>query len=75
MNIDGELVEVVPSFTYLGSIVSADSSIEEDITSHIRKAAGAMKRLSNALWKRRRISRQTKLRMYRALVSSVLLCG
>ena len=34
-----------------------------------------MKRLSNALWKRRCISRQTKLRMYRALVSSVLLYG
>ncbi len=34
-----------------------------------------MKRLSNALWKRRCISRQTKLRMYRALVSSMLLYG
>ena len=45
------------------------------ITSRIGKAAGAMKRLSNALWKRRCISRQTKLRMYRALVSFVLLYG
>ena len=34
-----------------------------------------MKRLSNAPWKRRCISRQTKLRIYRALVSSVLLYG
>ena len=75
MNIDGELVEFVPSFTYLGSIISADDSIEAEITSRIGKAAGAMKRLSNALWKRRCISRQTKLRMYRALVSSGLLYG
>ena len=75
MNIDGELVEFVPSFTYLGSIISADGSIEAEITSRIGKAAGAMKRLSNALWKRLCISRQTKLRMYRALVSSVLLYG
>ena len=75
MNIDGELVEFVHSFTYLGSIISADGSIEAEITSRIGKAAGAMKRLSNALWKRRCISRQTKLRMYRALVSSVLLYG
>ena len=75
MNIDGELVEFVPSFTYLGSIISADGSIEAEITSRIGKAAGAMKRLSNAQWKRRCISRQTKLRMYRPLVSSVLLYG
>ena len=77
MNIDGDLVEFVglPSFTYLGSIISANGSIEAEITSRIGKAAGAMKRLSNALWKRRCISRQTKLRMYRALVSSVLLYG
>ena len=75
MNIDGELVEFVPSFTYLGSIVPADGSIEAEITSRIGKAAGAMKRLSNALWKRRCISRQTKIRIYRALVSSVLLYG
>ena len=75
MNIDGELVEFVPSFTYLGSIISADGSIEAEITSRIGKAAGAMKRLYNALWKRRCISRQTKPRMYRALVSSVLLYG
>ena len=75
MNIDGELVEFVPSFTYLGSIISADGSIEAEITSRIGKAADAMKRLSNALWKRSCISRQTKLRMYRALVSSVLLYG
>ena len=75
MNIDGELVEFVPSFTYLGSIISADGSIEAEITSRIGKAGGAMKRLSNAPWKRRCISRQTKLRMYRALVFSVLLYG
>ena len=48
MNIDGELVEFVPSFTYLGSIISADGSIEADITSRIGKAAGAMKRLTAA---------------------------
>ena len=43
INIDGELVEILPSFTYLGSIISADGSIEAEITSRIGKAAGAMK--------------------------------
>ena len=75
MNIDGELVEFAPSFTYLGSIISADGSIEAEITSRIGKAAGAMKRLFNALWKHCCISRQTQIRMYCALVSSVLLYG
>ena len=75
MNIDGELVEFVPSFTYLDSVISADGSIEAYINFRIGKAAGGMKRLSNALWKRRCISRQTQLIMCRALVSSVLLYG
>ena len=73
MTIGGELVEFVPSFTYLGSIISADGSIQTEITSRIGKTADAMKKLSNVLWKR--ISRQTKLRMYRALVAYVLLYG
>ena len=50
MNTDGEHVEYVPSFTYCGSIISADGSIEAETTSHIGKTAGAMKSLFNALW-------------------------
>ena len=67
----------VDSFTYLGSLITNDGSSSRDITSRIAKAASAMTlcRLSNPLFRKHRISIQTKINMYRALVVSVLLYG
>ena len=65
----------VDSFTYLGSLITNDGSSSRDITSRIAKAASAMYRLSNPLFRKHRISIQTKINMYRALVVSVLLYG
>ena len=65
----------VDSFTYLGSLITNDGSSSRDITYRIAKAASAMYRLSNPLFRKHRISIQTKINMYRALVVSVLLYG
>ena len=65
----------VDSFTYLGSLIPNDGSSSRDITSRIAKAASVMYRLSNPLFRKHRISIQTKINMYRALVVSVLLYG
>ena len=65
----------VDSFTYLGSLITNDGSSSRDITSRIAKAASAMCRLSNPLFRQHRISIRTKINMYRALVVSVLLYG
>ena len=68
-------VVFVDSFTYLGSLITNDGSSSRDITSRIAKAASAMCRLSNPLFRKHRISIRTKTNMYRALVVSVLLYG
>ena len=65
----------VDSFTYIGSLITNDGSSSRDITSRIAKAASAMYRLSNPLFRKHRISIQTKINMYRALDVSVLLYG
>ena len=65
----------VDSFTYLGSLITNDGSSSRDITSRIAKAASAMSRLSNPLFRKHRISIRTKINMYSALVVSVLLYG
>ena len=62
-------------FTYLGSLITNDGSYSRDITSRIAKAASAMCRLSNPLFRQHRISIRTKINMCRALVVSVLLYG
>ena len=65
----------VDSFTYLGSLITNDGSSSHDITSRIAKAASAIYHLSNPLFHKHRISIQTMINMYRALVVSVLLYG
>ena len=75
LNICNKEVLFVDSFTYLGSLITNDGSSSRDITSRIAKAASAMCRLSNPLFRQHRISIRTKINMYRALVVSVLLYG
>ena len=67
-------VQLVDSFIYIGSLITNDCSSSRDITLRIAKAASAMYRLSNPLFRKHRISIRTKINMtYCALVVSVLL--
>ena len=68
-------VVCVDSFTLLGSLITNDGYSSRDITSRIAKAASAMCRQSNPLFRKHRISIRTKINMYRALVVSVLIYG
>ena len=56
-------------------MITNDGSSSRDTTSRIAKAASAMGRLSNPLFRKHRISIRTKINMYRALVVYVLLYG
>ena len=60
---------------YIGSLITNNGSSSREITFRIAKAASAMNRLSNSLFRKQRISIQTKINIYRALVVSVLLYG
>ena len=68
-------VVFVDSFTYLGSLITNDGSSSRYISSRIAKAASAMCRLSNPLFRKHRISIRTNINMYSAMVVSVLLYG
>lgn len=75
INIGAESVEFVPSFVYLGSEVTNDGNILTEVNRRRGLAAGVMRSLWRPLWRRRDISRRTKLRVYNAAVLSVLLYG
>ncbi|XP_065564235.1 uncharacterized protein LOC136029660 [Artemia franciscana] len=64
--------EIVEEFTYLGPILSNDGSILKDLMHRIAKASAVVGRLS-AFWRKTSISCRTKMRIYNALVRSVLL--
>ncbi|CAH8297389.1 unnamed protein product [Schistosoma turkestanicum] len=72
--IGSEVVERVDRFTYLGSLISADGLVTDEISARIQKARLAFANLRH-LWRRRDIRLLTKGRVYCAVVRSVLLYG
>ena len=72
INIDGTKLGQVEQFTYLGGVLSCDNSSENDIKRRIGLATGASASL-NTIWASKEITQETKLRVYRSLVLSILL--
>lgn len=73
--IDGVQLKCVNSFKYLGSTISADGSLDKEITSRIQKASQALGRLRVKVLQQKGITLSTKLKIYRAVVLSSLLYG
>ena len=68
-------IEVVKDFTYLGSVISSNGSLLPELQAKLSKASSVMGRLNRHLWQKPNISRTTKLRIFDALVGSVMLYG
>ena len=69
----GNRLKAVDRFTYLGSTLSKDVIIDEEINTRIAKASAAFGRLRANVWNRRGISLHTKLKVYKAMVLPTLL--
>ena len=67
-------LEVVEDFTYLGSTISSNLSLEAEINKRIGKAASAMSRLSTRVWENTNLT-TNKIAVYNACVLSTLLYG
>lgn len=74
ITIDGETIEEVNQFTYLGSIISKTGGTDEDIKARIAKARHAFVTL-RPVWRNKNITRKTKLRLFNSNVKTVLLYG
>ncbi|CAH8475908.1 unnamed protein product [Schistosoma mattheei] len=74
LRIGSEVVEGVDNFTYLGSLISPNGLVFDEIAARIRKARLAFANLRH-LWRRRDIRLSIKGRVYCVAVRSVLLYG
>ena len=72
--VNGEEVEDVGEFPYLGATVEKEGGGSRDIKSRLQKARGAFQRLGK-VWVARGIGRGTKIRLFKTLVRPVLLYG
>ena len=71
IKVNGQKLETVTSFKYLGSVI-ADESSKPEILSRIIQATAALKRLK-PVWIDKSISLSSKIRLMRSLVTSIFL--
>ena len=74
MAIDGETMETVTDFTFLGSIITADVDCSHEIKRHLLLGRKTMTNLDSIL-KRRDITLLTKLCLVKAIVFPVVMYG
>ena len=73
--LNGERIEQVSEFRYLGSTILPNGQAKNEIPQRISNARLAFTQLSKALWSRSDISLHTKLHVYRVSIRPVLLYG
>lgn len=75
IKINGKQVEQVNEFKYLGVVLHNKGKQESDITERADKAIKAYYSLCNSLVKKKEISRQTKLLVYKTILLPILTHG
>ena len=72
--IDGETMETVTDFTFLGSKITADGDCSHEIKRCLLLGRKVMTKL-DSIFKSRDITLPTKIRLVKAMVSSVVMYG
>ena len=75
ITIDHVELEVVNQFTYLGSIISNNLSLDAEIGKRMGKPASRLARLTTRVWEYPKLSVKSKMAVYNACVISTLLYG
>ena len=66
---------VTSNFTYLGSIISSDCTIDKEITYRIGRASASFGQLREKVYLNHDLTIQTKMSVYSAIVLAILLYG
>ena len=75
ITVDGNKLNSVLEFTYLGSTRSCNGCIDDEIQARMVKASASFGRLRRRLWNNHHVSMRVKGKIYRAFVLSILLHG
>ena len=75
ITIDNNALNVVDKFTYLGSTISQNALIDDEISARIGKGSGSFGKLTKRLWSKRGVRLATKVNVYCAVVLPTLLYG
>nr|VZI43233.1 unnamed protein product [Spirometra erinaceieuropaei] len=73
ISVNGTQLQVVENFPYLGSTLSLNAKIDDEVARRISKASQAFGRLQSTVWNRHGLQLSTKLKMYKAVILPTLL--
>ncbi|XP_072050141.1 uncharacterized protein [Amphiura filiformis] len=71
---ESDQLKQVQTFTYLGGVITENSTSTEDIKRRIGLAMGSMRKLTT-IWKSKEISINTKMELYQVLILSIATYG
>nr|VZI35212.1 unnamed protein product [Spirometra erinaceieuropaei] len=74
-NVNGTQMKVVENFPFLGSYLSRNTKIDDEVANTISKASQAFGRLQSTVCNRYGLQVNTKLKMYKAVILPKLLYG
>jgi len=72
--VDNKHIDQVRSFSYLGTIVNGNNTLEEEIGERIAKGNKAF-RANTALFKSNLVSMKSKLKLYWSVIRPIVVCG
>nr|VZI43717.1 unnamed protein product [Spirometra erinaceieuropaei] len=75
ISVNGTQLQVVENFSYLGSTLSRNTKIDDEVANRISKASQAFGCLQSTVWNRHGLQLSTKLKMYKAVILPTLLYG
>ena len=61
IGIDDTNLNAVKHFTYLGSVISSDTTVSKDLDNRLSKASSSLKRLSKRVWQSHTLRLSTKI--------------
>ena len=75
IQLNGNSLDVVSKFNYLGSTVTSSTAFDEEVSSRIGRAATVFGKLTSRAWNNKKLTTRTKILIYQACVLSTLLYG
>lgn len=73
VDVNGACLKNCEKFTYIGSTINQACNIDDEVDLRISKASQSFGRLRKTVWHRRGLKLRTKLRVYKAVVLTILL--
>ncbi|BHF85232.1 hypothetical protein SprV_1002839500 [Sparganum proliferum] len=73
ISVNGTQLQVVENFPYLGSTLSHNTKIDDEVANRISKTSQAFGRIQSTFWNRHGLQLSTKLKMYKAVILLTLL--